>query len=442
MKNHLILSAINLVVVFSMLSCSQKQKATNAASNDITDSIAESSDASQLSYREGFIFVKDVYRLDSVSGLYKGLGLEGTFCFDNYEFPLSDCYACLTDSNELFYYCPGTQDELWYSGYLTKEEFKDIARPVKTYFDAPDSWREGHEYTFLSQNMVKRIKKIRVQDPDATIIKDASGKTESLYGKYVYTVNETIFCGEELEVAPYSSDHSLTISDSGYFSKVNRKTGEAIPTSKVEMCSDIPDIVSLLFINDSTITINDGVFHRVKETSRIIFDSNAPFPSGQLNAGRPEESINCVSNGVYTVTSDNGQYEYSVEIMKDTCPDVDFIDYHAIKIYSKDQLQTSQYGEFYAYKGNRFNTNPVRPFGTISADNGCTFLFFIEDNRPFVHLFCVYALKEGNVSCVYHESGVIIGTTSPLLLQIDWEEEKHIYELIIKDGKLIRLDYK
>lgn len=446
MKKHLTLPILALAAAAAMLSCSQSQKPANAAADSLATTMeapSDSSAASPLGYKEGFIFEKDVYRLDSASGLYKGLGLEGKFCFDNYEFPQTDSYSCLTDSNGLFYYCPGTQDELWYSGYLTKEEFKDIACPVKAYSDAPDSWIEGREYTFLSQNMVRRIKRIRVQDPDAVITKDASGKTESLFGKCVYSIDGYVFYGYQLEEAPYSSDHSLTISDSGYFGKVNEKTGEIMPTSRVELCSDIPEISYLFFIDDSTITIDDEVFHRVEETSSIIFDSNAPFTSPEPpTAEQLAEAVNCVPNKVYTVTSDNGQYEYSVEIMKDTCPDVDFIDYHGIKIYSQGQLKTFQYGEFYAYKSYHFNTRPLRPFGIISLDNGCTFLFFIEDNRPFVHLFCVYALKEGNVSCVYHESGVIIGTTSPLLLQIDWEEEKRIYELIIKDGKLIRIDYK
>ncbi len=324
MKNHLTLPIITLATAATMLSCSKSQKPTNAVSNSAADSLSTtmeapsaSLDSSKWGYAEGFIFEKDVYRLDSASGLYKVLGLEGKFCFDNYEFPQTDSYSCLTDSNGLFYYCPGTQDGLWYSGNLTKEEFKEVARPVKAYFDAPDSWIEGREYTFLSQNMVRRIKRIRVQDSDAVIIKDASGKTESLYGKYVYSIDGYVFYGYQLEEAPYSSDHSLTISDSGYFGKVNEKTGEVMPTSRVELCSEIPEISYLFFIDDSTITIDDEVFHRVEETSSILFDSNAPFTSLEPpTAEQLAEAVNCVPTKVYTVTSDNGQYEYSVEIMK------------------------------------------------------------------------------------------------------------------------------
>lgn len=450
MKKHLSLPIITLAAAATMLSCSQPKKPAHAVLDAAVDSLStmevpsDSVDTSRWGYTDGFIFVKEVYRLDSASGQYKGLDLKGKFCFDTYEFPHTDNYGCLTDSNDLFYYCPGTQDGIWYSGYLTKEEFRDVARPVKAYYEAPDSWKEGYEYTFLGHYMeIRRVKRIRVQDPEAVIIDDASGETtKSLFGECVYSIDGCIFHYNQLEVAPYSSDHSLTISDSGYFSKVDDKTGEVIPISRVEYCSEIPEIDCLHFINDSTITINDEVLYRVEGTSRIIFDSNVPFPSPEpLSEERPEEAINCVSDRVYTVTSDSGQYEYGVEIMKDTCPDVDFIDYHAIKIYSKGELQTFQYGEFYWYKRHLFNTNPSRPFGTISTENGCTYLFFIEDDRPFGLKFCIYALKEGNVSCVYHESGVIIGSYS-LLLQYDNEEGQYIYEIITRDGKLIRIDYE
>ncbi len=438
-----------------MLSCSQSQKPANAVSNAAADSLSTTTeapstslDSSKWGYAEGFIFEKDVYRLDSVSGLHKRMGIKGHFCFDDYEFPHADNYGFLNDSNGLLYYCPGTQDGVWYSGYLTKEEFKEVARPVKAYFDAPDSWIEGREYTFtyLTRDMdITRIKRIRVQDPDAVLFEE-NEKRDSLYGKDVYVIDGMIYCGEFLTVAnqfePENRDLKLSLSDSGYFSMVNRKTHQVTPTSKVETICGIPDFQWLLFINDSIITMDDEVLHRVEGTSRILFDSNTPFHSPEPpTAEQLAEAVNCVSDRVYTVTSDSGQYEYSVEIMKDTCPDVDFIDYHGIKIYSQGELQTFQYGEFYRYKGYHFNTNPSRPFGTISTENGCTYLFFIEDDRPFGLKFCIYALKEGNVSCVYHESGVIIGSYS-LLLQYDNEEGQYIYEIITRDGKLIRIDYE
>lgn len=228
---------------------------------------SEQADMTGDGYVDGFLFTENVLCDESDEGNGPEGIFAGYFCYDNYEFPITDCYSCLVDSNDVLYYCPGTQDELYFRGYLTKEKFASSTRPVKAYFDAPESWLEGHEHMFVSETPMNAVivKKNRINDPDAVLVLD-DGKTESLYGKSVYTLKgfvEGVFYRDIL-VASYDYNLSLTVNASGYFNIVNNETNDIQPTSTVKRYPDIPQFAHLYFIEDSIITIDNLAYRMVK----------------------------------------------------------------------------------------------------------------------------------------------------------------------------------
>lgn len=213
-------------------------------------------------YVEGYIFTRNVQCEDSDESIPAGY-----FCYDDYEFPITDCYSCLVDSNNVLYYCPGAQDEIYFRGYLTKKTFESSTRHVKAHFDAPESWPDGQERTFATedQKYVVTLKKYRINDPNAVLVLD-EGRTESLHGKNVYTLKgfyECVFYRYVI-VASYDWNESLTVNDSGYFNIVNNETNDIQPTSTVKRYPDIPQFAHLYFIEDSIITIDNLAYRMVK----------------------------------------------------------------------------------------------------------------------------------------------------------------------------------
>lgn len=275
---------IVLAMCAFIASCKQSSKpatATTAASDTITyiedrsvtDNImCDAGAADTVTYIEGYIFTNNVM-CEAVSETDNVMSDEnskadsipaGFFCLDNYEFPATDYYSCMIDSNDVLYYCPGTQDELYFKGYLTKEKFAMNTRHVRGCSVAPESWQKGKEYTFSCKAIDEKIKfrKVRINDPDAVLVQ-RDGTKESLYGKYIYSINsafESLFY-KEIIVASYDYDQLLTVSDSGYFSIVDNETHQAKPTSAVLPCPDIPEFSNLYFVEDSIIIIDHLVYY-------------------------------------------------------------------------------------------------------------------------------------------------------------------------------------
>ncbi|MBQ0056451.1 MAG: hypothetical protein KBT20_02235 [Bacteroidales bacterium] len=394
------------------------------------------------------------------------------FCLGNYEFPTTDYYSCLRDSGNLLYYCPGTQDQLYFRGYLTKERFAQSTRPVKACVDAPDSWHIGQPYAFCcsATGEVMHVTKIRINDPDAVLVLDEQGKTESLYGKYVYTVDnagyENIFYREILDVytESYDPDLTLKVNSSGYFSIVNSKTHQETPTSSVQRYPDLPDFSYLYFIDDSTITIDQLVYHKAEEKCEVIYDIASPMKVCDAPSSDVLDNISTwLSKGSYCATSGDGQFEYNIEVLADTCDDdADIIDYHAVKISCGDRVQAVELGEFrlfydYRHENKVYNSYP---FHSVQLDNTCTLLIFEKDDRPCPPILSIFALKDGHVSHVYDRTGYIKGLNSrrqPISIKLLSSLEQAEYEicegvmhftpatyyyLIISDGKLLRFDYR
>lgn len=287
---------------------------------------------------------------------------------------------------------------------------------MKAYYDAPDTWIEGQEYVFVHRNHddIKRIKKIRVQDPNAVMGRDESGKTESLYQQYMCTVDEHI-------------SHEL------------------------------------LFIDDSTVVINQSVYHRAEETVQVMYDSNVSAVQGELPAiDMPQYVSACRSTGTYVVTSDGGKYEYEIQLWKDTCDeDLDFIVFNKLLISCDNQIKESISDEFDWLDDSHYKADAAHPFYTFSLGNGCTLLLFEINGRPDIPQLLMYALKDGSVTRAYCGNGAIVSMKNEngsislhqMTDQGEWSnrimEGVDIYyspqkygDLFIREGKLIRVDYK
>lgn len=463
---------IALAVCAVMQSCGRTQKTTDGAmvKADTMTSSADSLPEAQSRYLDGFIFIHYARCEESDEGNGYLWVSADQFCLRNYEFPTTGYYSCLTDSNDVLYYCPGTQDDIYYRGYLPKEAFNLSTLPVKAYADAPDSWQNGQLYTFRcnATGYIKKVRKIRINDPKAVLVLDEKGKTESLYGKYVYTVRdeygESVFYRNVLDVKmeKYDQRLSLAVNDKGYFCIADDETHQVTPTSEVEQCHEIPTFSYLYFIDDSTITIDQRVYHRVEEQRRIVFDSNIPLAEDDApSADALRQISDWIPKGSYTVMSNGGRYRYDVEVLADSSEESpDFIAFHAVKISCADQVRVVKCGEFHQYGESRYKADASHPFYTIPLDNGCTLLLFEKDERPFSPHLMVFALKDGQVTQVYDESGyiqdmivVVDPRTIKLLSQMEMSDHEiaqgvvhvtpaHYYYLTIEGGRLVRNDYK
>lgn len=122
------LPVITLVAAATMLSCSQSQKQANAASDTGTDTLsssvlsADSLTGANRHFVNGYVFIYNVLCESQDKKIHEHVS-EDSFCFDNYEFPITDCISFLRDSNDVLYYCPPVQDDISLSVFMTKEQF-------------------------------------------------------------------------------------------------------------------------------------------------------------------------------------------------------------------------------------------------------------------------------------------------------------------------------
>lgn len=446
---------------------------------DKVDALLRDIEQAQGPCVDGYVFLYDAMCDESDEGHGYRWIPAGTFCLSDYTFPMTDCHSNLWDSDGVLYYCPPTQEDMadWvYSGYLTKEKFNKSTRPVKAYLDAPDSWPEGRAFAFRCDETgdVKKVRKLRINDPDAVLMLDDNGGKEPLYGKYVYVVDEyftmnfgrlhSIFYREILEAYPDTEDFEqfLTVTDDGYFCLVDEKTCQQKPVSVVGGCGYIPEFSHLYFIDDSTITIDQQVYHKVEEQGTLVFDTNTLTDKAPVavSVEASKQIAGWTVKDSYTETSDGGRHEYKVELLTDPeAEDLDFVAFHAIRISSAGRVQIVKCGEFHDSTNRRYNPNH-RPSITLPLDNGCTLLLFEEDDRPTPPILTVFALKDGRVTSIYSRTGYLDNMDNrnkPQTIKLleSMKEADHeimdgvmqfiparYYYLTIEDGRLMRHDYK